>query len=203
MVDDEAILLDEALSNSALVRRYYRGNRPGSYFAQGSSGGGWGSGAALGAKLAEPERDVVTVAGDGFYGFGVPAAALWSAVHYGAPYLAVVFVNARFSTGTDRLAQYYPGGHGMEAGSRAGASTRPRTSRPRHGPRGRTASTSTIRPRSSTRCGAASPRRAKGRPRSWRYGSDESLSVTCRPWSTASAERRPDEQSRCGFPSPD
>lgn len=115
-VDEECILLDEALSNSALVRRYYRSSRPNSYFAQGGSGGGWGSGAALGAKMAEPERDVVMVSGDGFYGFGVPAAALWSAVHHRAPYLAVVFVNARYSTGTDRLAQYYPDGHGVAAG---------------------------------------------------------------------------------------
>jgi acetolactate synthase-1/2/3 large subunit len=116
VVDEECIVLDEALSNSALFRRYYRSDRPGSYYAQGGSGGGWGSGAALGAKLAEPERDVVMVAGDGFYGFGVPGAALWSAVHHRAPYLAVVFVNARFTTGTDRLAQYYPGGFGAAAG---------------------------------------------------------------------------------------
>lgn len=115
-VDDESILLNEALSNASLVRRYYRGGRPNSFFAQGGSGGGWGSGAALGAKLAEPERDVVLVSGDGFYAFGVPGAALWSAVHEDAPYLAVVFVNARYSTGTDALAQYYPGGHGVAAG---------------------------------------------------------------------------------------
>lgn len=114
-VDEEAVLLDEALSNSALVRRYYRSDRPNSYFAQGGSGGGWGSGAALGAKLAEPDRDVVLTVGDGFYGFGVPQAALWSAMHYGIPYLAVVFVNARYSTGTNRLAQYYPGGYGAAA----------------------------------------------------------------------------------------
>jgi acetolactate synthase-1/2/3 large subunit len=115
-VDEEAIFLDEALSNSPLVKRYYRSARPHSFFAQGGSGGGWGSGAAIGAKLADPERDVVLASGDGFYAYGNPMAALWTAVKYGTPYLAVVFVNSRYMTGTSQVAEFYPDGYAVAAG---------------------------------------------------------------------------------------
>ena len=104
------------MSSAPLIRAYHRGSRPGSWFAQSGSGGGWGSGAALGAKLAAPERDVVLVSGDGFYGFGVPAAALWSAQQERAPYLAVVLVNRRYSTGTRAADALYPDGYTVQAG---------------------------------------------------------------------------------------
>jgi acetolactate synthase I/II/III large subunit len=46
---------------------------PGSYFQQSSAGGlGWGLGAALGAKLAAPDRFVIAAVGDGSYMFGNP-----------------------------------------------------------------------------------------------------------------------------------
>ncbi|MEV7232167.1 thiamine pyrophosphate-dependent enzyme [Polymorphospora sp. NPDC051019] len=116
LLGPDAILLDEAVSNAPAVRAHHRGERPGSFFAQSGSGGGWGSGAALGAKLAAPNRDVVLAAGDGFYRFGSPDAALWTARQAGAPYLAVVFVNGRYSTGTRQVSQFYPGGYAERAG---------------------------------------------------------------------------------------
>jgi acetolactate synthase-1/2/3 large subunit len=66
--------------------------------------------------MAAPERDVVLVSGDGFYGFGVPAAGLWTALHEGAPYLAIVLVNGRYSTGTRSADAAYPGGFTERAG---------------------------------------------------------------------------------------
>lgn len=107
IVDNEAIFLEEALSNAPSVRRYVATDRPGSYFAQVGSGGGWGSGAAIGAKLAAPERDVILASGDGFYTFGLPTIALWTAIQYKLPYLAVVYVNARYSTGTTQVEKFY------------------------------------------------------------------------------------------------
>ncbi|MFT3865146.1 MAG: thiamine pyrophosphate-binding protein [Solirubrobacterales bacterium] len=111
ILDPEAILLDDALTNSRVVTRYCRMDRPGSYYSPFGTGGGWGAGAALGAKLAEPGRDVILASGDGFYAYGVPSAALWSARHYGAPFLSVIFVNRRYSTGVEQLRPYYPESH--------------------------------------------------------------------------------------------
>jgi acetolactate synthase-1/2/3 large subunit len=120
LLDDEAILLDESVSSAPLLRAYHRGSRPGSFYAQSGSAGGWGSGAALGAKLAAPDRDVVLVSGDGFYGFGVPAAALWTAARQGAPYVSVVLVNGRYSTGTRSADAAYPDGWTARGGSLGG-----------------------------------------------------------------------------------
>ena len=113
---DDGILLDDAVTNSGHLRDYYRAGRPGSYFAQSGTTGGWGSGAALGVKLANPDRDVVLATGDGFYWFGVPGAAMWSARNIGVGYLSVVFVNRRFSTGTTEVSIHFPGGYAESAG---------------------------------------------------------------------------------------
>lgn len=112
----ESILLEEAISAAPLLREHVRLERPGSYFNHGGSAGGWGPGAGIGAKLAEPGRDVILVSGDGFYLYGSPLSALWTAVHAGAPYLAVVLANGRYTTGTARLRDYYPDGYAVAAG---------------------------------------------------------------------------------------
>jgi acetolactate synthase I/II/III large subunit len=67
---------------------------PGSYFASSPAGGlGWGLGAALGAKLAAPEKTVITCVGDGAYMFGAPTAAHWVSRAYNLPTLTVIFNN--------------------------------------------------------------------------------------------------------------
>ena len=77
--------------------------QPGAYFHNPASSGGWAQGAAFGAKLAAPDKDVIAVSGDGFYMFGTPIHALWAARHYKAPFMAVVYQNRSYSTGTLRI----------------------------------------------------------------------------------------------------
>src|SRR5262245_22585805 len=61
---------------------------PDSYFGSSSASGlGWGAGAALGAKLAAPERQVVAVVGDGAYLFSNPAAVHHAAALHDLPVL--------------------------------------------------------------------------------------------------------------------
>src|SRR5690606_14292379 len=85
----------------------------GSFFRSGGASGGWGPGAAFGAKLAAPERLVALATGDGFFLYGVPYAALWSAVKYAAPFLTVVYQNRAYSTGTVALGKFYPEGYSV------------------------------------------------------------------------------------------
>ena len=47
------------------------------------------------------------MSGDGFYMFGTPVHALWAARHYKAPFLAVVYQNRSYSTGTLRINSVY------------------------------------------------------------------------------------------------
>ena len=115
IMEDNAILLDDALSNTPFVQAYHKRAQPGTYFKSGGSTGGWGSGAAFGAKMAKPNSDVILTSGDGYFMFGTPLAGLWAAGHHGAPFLTVVFVNGSYSTGTRGLKGTYPEGSAVRA----------------------------------------------------------------------------------------
>ena len=120
ILEPDTILLDDALSNAPFVQAYRGRNQAGTYFKSGGSSGGWGSGAAFGAKLARPQSDVILATGDGYFMFGTPMAALWAAAHHGAPFLSVVFVNRSYSTGTRGLIGTYPEGSAASAGNYEG-----------------------------------------------------------------------------------
>jgi acetolactate synthase-1/2/3 large subunit len=90
LLDDETILVNEY--DFDVSEGCFR--RPGSYFGMPpSSGLGWGLGAALGAKLAAPERGVICCVGDGAYLFGAPTAAHYASRVHNIPILWVVFNN--------------------------------------------------------------------------------------------------------------
>lgn len=114
LLDDNAIVIDDT-TQSRLIP-YLSLSGPGSYFHNPGSGGGFAPGAAVGAKLAAPDRDVVAVSGDGFYLYGNPAAALWTAMRYGAPFLMIVYQNRSYTTGTVAVASNYPDGFAARAG---------------------------------------------------------------------------------------
>ena len=71
--------------------------KPGTLFALGPAGGlGWGFGAALGAKLAAPDRFIVATLGDGAYMFSNPTVGHWVSARYELPILTIVFNNSRY-----------------------------------------------------------------------------------------------------------
>lgn len=109
MLDDNSLVIDDTTHDR--LSPYLRLSRPGSYFHNPGSSGGWAPGAALGAKLAAPARDVIAVTGDGFYMYGVPSAAIWAAVRHRAPFLTVVYQNRSYTTGTVAVAGAYPDGY--------------------------------------------------------------------------------------------
>ncbi len=106
VLDDNCILFDETIALNQ-VHDYLNISQPGAYFHNPASSGGWTPGAAFGAKLAAPDKDVIAVSGDGFYMFGTPIHALWAAKHYKAPYMSVVYQNRSYSTGTLRINRVY------------------------------------------------------------------------------------------------
>ncbi|MGH7642890.1 MAG: thiamine pyrophosphate-binding protein [Candidatus Dormibacteria bacterium] len=88
------ILLDEGVRASRALFRY--GGVPEDGEIWRSSGGslGWGVPAAVGAKLASPERPVVLIVGDGSLHFSIQA--LWTAVVQKAPVVVVVVDNGGY-----------------------------------------------------------------------------------------------------------
>ena len=90
---------------------------PGTYFAAPSSGGlGWGLGAALGAKLAAPDRTVICCVGDGAYIFGAPTAAHWVSRAYEAPVLWVIFNNRVWNAVKRSVLSHAPDGWAKRTG---------------------------------------------------------------------------------------
>lgn len=92
-VGDDAIVLNEGISNYHVVCDGMRRTRPDTLFTSGSSSLGWNGGAAIGVKLARPDAKVVAMCGDGSYMFSVPSTVHWMARHYRTPFLQVVFNN--------------------------------------------------------------------------------------------------------------
>lgn len=82
-----------------------------SYFGSSSASGlGWGPGAALGAKLAAPERQVIAVNGDGAYMFSNPVAVHHAAALHKLPVLFIVMNNSMWNAVRRSTLQMYPQG---------------------------------------------------------------------------------------------
>ena len=60
-IGDDAIVLNEGITNYDIIFDQMARSRPGTIFASGGSSLGWHGGAAIGAKLAAPERTVVAL----------------------------------------------------------------------------------------------------------------------------------------------
>jgi acetolactate synthase I/II/III large subunit len=88
---------------------------PGRYFGNASAGGlGWGLGAALGAKLASPDKTVICALGDGAYMFGNPTAGHYVSEAMRLPVLFVIANNARWAAVHRSTLSTYPKGFAAE-----------------------------------------------------------------------------------------
>jgi acetolactate synthase I/II/III large subunit len=84
---------------------------PDLYFGSSSASGlGWGAGAALGAKLALPDRPVMAVLGDGAYMFSNPAAVHHASALHELPVLFVIMNNAMWGAVQRSTLAMYPDG---------------------------------------------------------------------------------------------
>jgi acetolactate synthase-1/2/3 large subunit len=91
---------------------------PGSYFnGPASSSLGWGLGAALGAKLAAPDKTVICCVGDGAYIFGAPTAAHFVSRAHDIPVLFVVFNNRAWNAVKRAVKGFAPDGWTARTGS--------------------------------------------------------------------------------------
>jgi acetolactate synthase I/II/III large subunit len=105
--DPHCIVINEY----TLFPEHCRFELPDLYFGSSSASGlGWGPGAALGAKLARPDRQVMAVVGDGAFMFSNPAAVHHAAALHDLPILFVVMNNAMWgAVQRSTLAMYADG----------------------------------------------------------------------------------------------
>src|SRR6267143_1474641 len=101
LVNEYPILLEELTIGGPM--RYF-GNPP-------SGGLGWGLGAALGAKLASPDKTLIAALGDGSYMFGNPTPGHFVGEGMRLPVLYVIFNNARWAAVHRSTLGVYPEGY--------------------------------------------------------------------------------------------
>ena len=92
-VGPEAIVLNEGITNYPAICDHMAREQPGTMFASGGGSLGWSGGAAIGMKLAAPEKTFVVMSGDGSYMFSQPSTVHWMARRYQTPFLQVIFNN--------------------------------------------------------------------------------------------------------------
>ncbi len=91
----DGIVVLESPSSTLALRNQLRLSRPGSYYFSAGGGLGFGLPAAIGVQLAQPDRPVVCVIGEGSVQYAV--SAFWSAVAYDVPVTFLVLRNSEYA----------------------------------------------------------------------------------------------------------
>ena len=92
---EDGIVVLEAPSATLALRNQLRISRPGSYYFGAGGGLGFGLAAAVGVQIAQPDRPVVCVVGEGSAQYAI--TAFWSAVAYDAPVTFLVLRNSEYA----------------------------------------------------------------------------------------------------------
>jgi len=114
-VDAGTIVLNEGVTNYTAIIDHLRSTRPGSMYTSGGGSLGWNGGAAIGARLAHPDKTVIALSGDGSYMFSVPSTVHWMARQYRAPFLQVVYNNRGWRAPKLSALAVHPDGYASRA----------------------------------------------------------------------------------------
>ena len=82
LTDDDAIICTEVGQNQMWAAQFYTYRKPKTFVSSGGLGTmGFGLGAAIGAKIANPDKTVVNIAGDGSFHMNLTELATAAAYH--------------------------------------------------------------------------------------------------------------------------
>src|ERR1700760_4734623 len=95
VLPEDAIVVLESPSSTLALRNQLRLSRPGSYYFSAGGGLGFGLAASIGVQLAEPERQVVCVLGEGSAQYAI--TAFWTAAAYAIPVKFLILRNHEYS----------------------------------------------------------------------------------------------------------
>ena len=91
---DDSIIINDAVTSGAALLDSFDFDEPGSVFGGRGGALGWGMGGALGVKLANPDRPVIAVDGDGSAMMTVQG--LWTAANENLPVVYIVCNNSTY-----------------------------------------------------------------------------------------------------------
>ena len=109
----DTIYIDEVTTHTATLRQHLVWNEPQCLFTR-QGGLGQGLGLSLGIKLGKPERQVVTLIGDGAFLYNPVLGSLGAARDYKLPTMAVVFNNKKYAAMQGMHQKMYPDGIAAE-----------------------------------------------------------------------------------------
>jgi len=112
LTDPETVIVNEGVTNYSAITNHTMCTRPGTRFTSGASSLGWNGGAALGMKMAAPDKQVVCLTGDGSFMFSVPATVHWMARKYQVPFLTVIYNNGGWRAPRFSMLGVHPEGYG-------------------------------------------------------------------------------------------
>ena len=104
-------MLNEAIRNGPILQEHLKRTKPQSYVGLAGGGLGFSGGMALGLKLAQPNRRVVQVIGDGGFHFSSPDSVYAVAQQYQIPIFTVVLDNGGWQAVKSATQRVYPEGH--------------------------------------------------------------------------------------------
>jgi acetolactate synthase-1/2/3 large subunit len=117
-INSETLIVHETITHGRLIHAYIERNRtePGTRFdATGPvahTGLGQGMGVALGVKLANPEKTVITLEGDGTFNYNPVLASFGAGQEYNLPFMTIIFNNSCYAAMKGHQ-RYYPTGHSV------------------------------------------------------------------------------------------
>ena len=109
---DRSIVVEETPSSRMLLHKHIRIKWPGGFYSAASGGLGFGTSAAIGLRMASPDRPVVCVVGEGSMMYALQA--LWSAARYQVAVVFTVINNQQYKilrliTERDDIGEGVPG----------------------------------------------------------------------------------------------
>jgi acetolactate synthase-1/2/3 large subunit len=113
-LSQDDIVINEAIRNAPILQEHITRTKPSSYVGLAGGGLGFSGGMALGLKLAQPERRIVQVIGDGGFHFSSPDSVYAVAQQYQIPVLTVVLDNGGWQAVKSAVQRVYPKGIAAE-----------------------------------------------------------------------------------------
>src|SRR5262249_26785016 len=110
-IDGNTIVLSEGVTNYRIISDHIGARPVEGLFSSGGGSLGWNGAAAVGFKLARPDKTIVALTGDGSFLFSQPSTVHWMARCYGTPFLQVVYNNGGWRAPRLSTAAVHPEGH--------------------------------------------------------------------------------------------
>ncbi len=120
-----AVIVEETTVHRTLIQNMIPRTEPMSYIARVTGGLGVSLGYALGVKLAQKDRPVFVLIGDGGFHYNPVPSCLGVAQEYDLPITVVVFNNQRYLSMERGLLKYYPDGASKKTGVHFGGPIMP------------------------------------------------------------------------------